>query len=675
MQPQQVLGAGRGTRGSWISAVEVWGALLAIAAASVVVSWWMGRDLNWDFFNYHAYAAHQVLGGGDGDFFAAGYQGYLNPAPFLPFALMDAAGWHSLAIGSALAALHSLNLFFLYLISREISVSSDRPRSTAVAITLLGAASAPFLCQVGSTFADVTTTVPVMAALWLTVARAGLGAGALAVALGAASVALKWTNAPYALALLLTQALILSNAPWRERLNRWVALLGASAAAFVLFYAPWGLKLWHEHGSPVFPLFNQILRSPDASTESIALDRFVPQTLQELISLPWRMMAIEGWIYAEPPSPDLRPMLLIALVMLCLVFRGWLAAMPGRVESTGVRDRERLRRLALPTFFVVSLVGWLATSTNGRYAIPLLLLLGPFIFRAASTLLPGSFPRIVVLVLALLQAMHMASAGNPRWSPQPWADRWLPAQVPASVGAEPALYVLVGRSSESYLAKHVHPDSVFTNPIGLISIPTGGPGWDRFAELRDSHRGSTKVVFGANDSMDPTTRRQVIEVHNDLIDRLGLQLVPSRCKAARFNDTSPQRQPGEPVVGRSGRRGVLICDAEPKPAQDALLAERRAKATRIMDAFESVCPRYFSPRGVPTEGSRDLWTRLYGQFDLYLMIDWLNGDILFRQERQATPVRIGTLETWESDVRQFRCRRPHDGSRGVSTIAGEMSSQ
>jgi hypothetical protein len=377
------------------------------------------------------------------------------------------------------------------------------------------------------------------------------------------------------------------------------------------------------------------------------------------------MMALEGWVYTEPPAPDLRPVVFLLLLLVVAVVGLWRrhakAGEPG--------PDERAKRVVLPLFFVVALAAWLATSANGRYAIPLLLLLGPLIYRAAATVIPDGGARILVLVLALLQAAHVANAGNPRWAPQAWAPTWLPAEVPESVRTEPALYVLVGRSSESYLARYAHPDSVFTNPIGLISIATGGPGWDRFVELRERHRGRTRVVMagGSRRTVDRTS--EALQVHDELIDRLGLKLVPGRCEAAQFNVDSQTLGPWHLEPDElSRRRDLLICDAVPKLEPDALLAERRALAERIMDAYEATCPRYFSPRGAQTEGTRGLWTRLYGRFDLYLMIDWENEAILYRQDRQATPVLIGTLKTWGEDVRRFQCRRPHDGSRGIATL-------
>ena len=56
--------------------------LLAGAACSLV----LGRDLNWDYFNYHGYAALLLRQDRLGqDFFAAGYQGYMNPLAFAPW--------------------------------------------------------------------------------------------------------------------------------------------------------------------------------------------------------------------------------------------------------------------------------------------------------------------------------------------------------------------------------------------------------------------------------------------------------------------------------------------------------------------------------------------------------------------------------------------------------------
>src|SRR5215475_866802 len=160
-----------------------WRVHAAFVAASTIAclvwSWLAGRDLNWDQLNYHLYSAYQLLGSRiDQDFMAASVQGYLNPLAQVPFFLMVRANWHSLLIGSTLALLHSTCLWIVYGISRILIPESAPHRTLVLAASVTLAFLAPvFLVEVGSSFADVTTTIPVLGAVWLLLIHHRRGGG------------------------------------------------------------------------------------------------------------------------------------------------------------------------------------------------------------------------------------------------------------------------------------------------------------------------------------------------------------------------------------------------------------------------------------------------------------------------------------------------------------------
>ncbi|MDE2437654.1 MAG: hypothetical protein KGM49_15475, partial [Sphingomonadales bacterium] len=470
--------------------LELGCAALVCALMSVGLNYLLGRDLNWDYFNYHAYAAQLMVQDRLAqDFFAAGYQGYMNPLPFLPFALMNQAGWSALQIGSGLALIQSLDAFFVYLIAREFTSQSPAPRLSAAVVAFLGCATAIYASQLGSSFVDASTAVPVMAGLWLICRRQTVPNFCAAAALAGAAVALKLTNVPFAAATLLATAFCVEV---RSTAGRAKALIQASAAmgiGFLLLYAWWGWKLQHLFGSPVFPLFNQIFRAPDFPAESMRLDRFVPQSLGALLSLPMRMAEQSSWIYTEVVAPDIRPAVLI-LLLLGVVLLRLRRSLP---VFGALAPEPRLR--VVGTYFLSALALWFATSANGRYALPLLFLLGPFCYVAATRLLGARVGLAACAIVVILQTAHAAIPGNPRWNPHPWSAEWLPASIPSVLRDKPALFVVVGLSSESYLAGYMNPQSSFINPIGLLSLRTNGPGWDRFEALRARYAGDTWVVF------------------------------------------------------------------------------------------------------------------------------------------------------------------------------------
>ena len=641
-------------------------ALVALLSAMgfVAATLAMGRDLNWDYFNYHAYAVQQVLQDRTGqDFFAAGMQGYLNPIPYAPMAAMTAWGWHSAAIAAALAVVQSTSAVFLYLISHRLIPAVERHRLLAGIAVLLGLANGAYWSQVGSTFIDATLAPLVMSALWLALDARRWPAWIASSALVGIAAALKLTNVPFAIGLWV--ALMFSCTGPATRAARMLVATVTMVAGFLVFYGPWGWTLQQLHGSPVFPLFNHLFESPDFQIQNSSFLRFVPMSVGQLVGLPWDMAQNKAWVYTEVPAPDLRP-LALAVAVIAIALKSGYALIAGAKAAS--HDPDNAKRV-VTVFFLSSLVLWIATSTNGRYAAPLLMLLGPLFVLSAVRLVGLRLGRIIVLLLLALQLIHAASAGSPRWSPQPWTDDWLSAEVPERLKKEPALYLTIGASSESYLASYVHPNSSLVNPIGMLSIETEGPGWDRFVTLRERFVGRTWVVFRASSHEGAVLDESLRSVYDELVDRLGLTIQGRDCESLKFNVPTPQ---WKPPLARNFEtelpRRLLACSAVHKSTPSPMLAEQRAVASEVMDALEARCPTIFRPAGGQTEGSSGLWTRRYLTYDLFLHVDYNTDTVFFRQDRQMVPIQIARLSKWREDLASFACGLPHGGTRGTNTL-------
>lgn len=669
----------RFTRGraveSRVSTLEALGAFGIFASLFVITNALLGKDLNWDFFNYHRYAALNLYQSRlTQDFFAAGYQGYMNPLPYAPFAWMLHAGWHSLVIGSVLAIIHSLNAFFLYLICRAVLVRNDFPRTTAILSTLLGCSTGAFVSQIGSSFVDPLTTVPVMAGLWLLVTGSSLPRSALVGALVGFSVALKLTNAPYAIGL---YAALLAAA-WggkshtRHLCRTAFAGAGGGLAAFLVAYAPWGLKLYQAYGSPVFPLFNSLFKAPDFPGYSIALDRFVPQGFMDALTLPFRMLSSASWIYTEIQAPDIRPTVVLIGLAAWGGMVAWKRVFQTRQTESSPACASAIKERTVFTFFAAALPVWIMTSSNGRYAIPLLLLLGPLLFLVWQKALGDSGARVALGTCVVLESVAMTLAGSPRWNPMPWTPDWLPASVPSELKETPQLYVTIGLSSESYLAAEVHPDSSFVNPIGLLSIPTGGPGWGHFISLREKYAGAIQVVLPPAKISTAAGRKLFLDTHNAIIERLGLHINESSCLGIDFN--TPEDSISFPwITGSFPKRSLTSCAAvatAPTPRID----ENRARAEKIMNELEDHCPNIFQPPRPQIEGDGVNWARLYGKHDIILSLDFgENRTLRYRQDRQGVQTVVGSVDTADQNINHFACRLPYGGSRGIDTLSADES--
>ncbi len=143
-------------------AAVIAGSLLAGATYTYLA----GEDINWDWRNYHEYGAYALLNGRfDVDVAPGGFQTFLNPVAYvLPYVLRHGLGapyW-----GPVLGAIHGLNLALIYWISRILL--GNTAGAIAILASVVIAAFGPMtLSEVGTSFIDILTALPIIAAVAL----------------------------------------------------------------------------------------------------------------------------------------------------------------------------------------------------------------------------------------------------------------------------------------------------------------------------------------------------------------------------------------------------------------------------------------------------------------------------------------------------------------------------
>src|ERR1700737_3520657 len=143
-----------------------WTVIAASLLAGVAYAWFAGEDINWDLRNYHEYNAFALSNGRfDQDVAPAGIQTFLNPLAYLPAYLLrhhvGAPFW-----GMMLGSIHGLNLALIYWFSRLV-LSGAASGSTLAAALVIAAFGPMTLSEVGTSFADILTALPVIAGLGL----------------------------------------------------------------------------------------------------------------------------------------------------------------------------------------------------------------------------------------------------------------------------------------------------------------------------------------------------------------------------------------------------------------------------------------------------------------------------------------------------------------------------
>ena len=415
------------------------GAATSIAIAGSLVAGalytgFAGEDINWDWRNYHEYGAYALLNGRFGtDVAPGGFQTFLNPLPYvLPYLLrhaLDAPFW-----GLLLGAIHGLNLALIWWVSRI--VLGNAAGAIAILASVAIAAFGPMtLSEVGTSFADILTALPIIAGVGLILSEEEqsqhriIAAGFL---IGAAA-GLKLTNITFLIGT--GASLLLVARPLKAMLSFGMG----SAVGALATGGAWALSLWREFGNPVFPFYNTVFRSPEAPLEQIADLRFIPRDWLEAAAYPFYWLIGDHrsseWAFRDPRFAAI--IVLLALTIAASLLR--------QIDFLRRRDKQFL------LLFWVTYALWLGAFSIHRYAIALELLAAPMIVLLVSRL-AESFHKDAAdtvslrtrSILAGGAALAIAIWSQPAdWFRRPWSDPYRPKLADALL--TPATYLMLAK--------------------------------------------------------------------------------------------------------------------------------------------------------------------------------------------------------------------------------------
>jgi Glycosyltransferase family 87 len=489
-------------RGFETSAV-ILGSLLAGAA----YVWLVGEDVNWDWQNYHEYGAYALINGRfNEDVAPGGFQTFLNPLAYIPAYLLR----HHVAApfwGMMLGAIHGLNLALIYWFSR-IVLSSAATGWTLAASVVIAAFGPMTLSEVGTSFADLLTALPVIAGLGLILSANVQDRARYAIAglLIGAAVGLKLTNMTFFIGA--GAALLLAGRPLIALLYFTIGgvagVLGTGGA--------WAWMLWREFGNPLFPFYNTVFRSPEAAFESFADRRFMPHDLWHAVAYPFYWL-IGDHRSSEWPFRDPR----FAVVYVLLAANAAVSWFLG-IKVFTRRDAQFL------VFFSVAYGMWLLVFSIHRYAVVLELLAAPLIVVLISRLLEvlrQRSPRLHQLrwinSAAIIAALAIALWSQPAdWDRRPWSDPYRPAISGSFL--TPATYLLIEKPA-GYVVPLLPPGSRFYQLADiLLPIAPGG------ALDRRIRAGLAHSLPGGVWAMHVRGRPP----RQNLLDEYGMRFDPSR---------------------------------------------------------------------------------------------------------------------------------------------------
>ncbi len=648
---------------------------LGCAIFALAVNYFLGKEMAWDTLSYHFYAGFSALHDRLGqDYFAGGFQSYLNPLAYVPFYALAASGLPALLVASILAVFHSIILGLSFELGILVS-PSEAPRAQLLTglCALVAAAVNPILLQeIGSSFADITTAELVLTG-WLLLCWAIyrpktpliVVAG---IVLGAAT-GLKLTNAVHAIAAFA----MFSVMPLKfSRRCRDAAIYGLSlGAGFLIAAAPWALRMNTAFGNPLFPLFNNWFHSPEFPTAPLRHFRFIPSTFGEGLLRPFTTIDPAPMVQAELMSPDLRYAVLLLL----------LAAWPvsalirrhrqgdGR-QAAGRSATARRVTLALTLTVVLDWTLWLYASGNGRYFLAGACLAGVALVGLSFEVFREQ-PKVRNYLLAIALAVQLVQLGlgtQYRWDSVAWGGPWFDVRIPEPLRATPNLYLTIGGESKSYIAPFLPADSGLINFSSAYALGAEGANGQRIAALIRRYAPRVRVLItGEGIYPDEAGRQPSVTRVDRYLERFALRVNPADCAtitveglpppALDFTVASAQAGPAT-IRTTQNHTSLATCAVVPDPSDHAMERAEERLANRALDRMEDACPRLFQPPRPVTEHVGSQWSRLYLNTDLNAWVS--HGQLRARQEMvYGDGLYLGSQADWLDGSIRLECGRSH----------------
>ncbi|MFO1312154.1 MAG: hypothetical protein U1F41_08840 [Burkholderiales bacterium] len=455
--------------------------LLVLVAAAGSVAILRGQDANWDLQNYHYYNPWAWWNGRifERDIAAAQLQTFHNPLLDLPFFAMVQWNWPPRVIAFVLAIPAAIAAFFLAKLLPLLfgDLPGDERKVAVGCAFAIGVTSAMGVATLGTTMNEWPGAALVVAALWLVVRDLVRGdAGdvaprhaAIAGLLVGVGTGGKLTVAVFALGLFVALAARTPHGPRGARGSVREALVFAlgAAAGIAIAMGPWAYGLTTHYGSPVFPYFNDWIRSPWWDAAPVFHRVYGPHTLEGWLLFPFHLVGPGEHFVTEVPYRDGR--FPVAWGLAIFAGAAWLAFRIGKrpvpEAPRGVRAAWRVTAL----FIAVSFVAWTALHSVYRYIVALDLLMGAVIVTLLARLVrPGYLPAIAIVAAVALIAT--TRAGD--WWHVKFGDKWFEVRTPPL--RQNALVMLTTDAPIAYLLPMLPPDARHLGVRNTVNDPGRG---------------------------------------------------------------------------------------------------------------------------------------------------------------------------------------------------------
>jgi hypothetical protein len=482
----------------------------------------LGKDANWDLYNYHYYNAYAFLHNRlDVDYAPAGLHTYLNPTLDVIFYVL-AELLPAPTVGFLMGALHGLNFWLIYGIVTTIHLhylpnQVWLARVVGVVCAGVGMYSPTGMGLLGTTTNDLFISIFVLTALWWFLLYLGDGPrNGLALLAGSAFVLGFAVGAKLTAVMFLPgMVLLILMAGWRHH-HLWTTLLVYSVfglGGFLLSNGYWMYALYSRYGNPFFPFYNGFFRSAYWVPVNFSDARWGAGTVKEFLLFPYSSFK-NSKITVEVDQQDCR--YLVAFGCMCALFLGALVegafSRVTRQQVVTIPKRPtNFLAVALVGFFLATYFTWLALFAYGRYSAVLELLAPTVIY----TLFLGSFKNIrwTILLAAACFLVIVVEMRAPDWGRLSWSDSYMEVRVPPVTTGDDVLVLITASEPCSHVIPAFPSNCRFVRLQGFFMAPE--PVDAVQAALRKrirSHSGRVFLLTDENHDNPPVLRKYGIIV-------------------------------------------------------------------------------------------------------------------------------------------------------------------
>lgn len=374
--------------------------------------------------------------------------------------------------------------------------------------------------------------------------------------------------------------------------------------------------------------------------------RFIPDTLAEAVLRPLAMAAPNSGVYVEIMAPDLRFVFVVcaALIVGLSIFRRQ------AVERTAI--------MPLTIFGVITFSLWIATSGNGRYFIPGLILVGPLL---VGWIYKANLSRSMKLTLA---GLMLAVQGWAVWQTAPW-DTWSQTAWVAPTGFQISIDERAKTESATYITLKVPTYSIiapqFSHQAQWINFDAFQGQRQPADEDKIRHllSGSPQIRLIAPAEFPQAQSgfdAALLSAFNRRLQIEGLSIEQtSDCRmlwSTSIRPRVPIRLVREHDVVELGPVGFWICSLK----YDASAARPSAKMPELLGSLvaqiEQSCPRFFPPGHGQNTVLQDMTIVSYPSSDMKLYAH-NNGEISYLYYRASGPVQIASKGILRGDTKAW----------------------